>query len=210
MHDPLVVAFEVRRPWPARWRHPDGARYFPPLITVWHREPGGHDSGEVCKHYRRWQDEDGKWHTSWMRRWRFHVWHWHVQVHPAQALRRRLLTRCAWCGGRPRKGDAVNIGHSWDGPRGRWWRGEPGLFHVDCSSVERAHGLCFCPDPALRHGDYGQCELCGGFRAWHQEPDEADRLLAALPEGGRITPDVQPAIEAAWAERRARKAACDG
>ena len=256
MHDPLVVAHEIIRPWPQRsglpasdipgerWRvrlhhvHRDDCAaegctgnpfpwwrlrsysrfwrlagrdwYWPSLITVWHREPGGRDSGDVCPHYRRWQDADGKWQHKTIRRWRWHVWHWKIQVPPLQGLRRRLLTRCAWCGGRDRKGDRVNISHSWDGPRGRWWHGEPGLFHVDCSSVERAHALCFCPDPVLRHGDYGRCELCGGSRAWHQEPDEADRLLAALPHGGRITPDMRPAVEAAWAQRRARKAAHDG
>lgn len=94
MHDPDVVAFQVRRPWPRRERtggaKPDQPRwklggafwtvagvgiYWPGMITVWHREPGGRDSGEVCKHYARWQDEDGKWQTKMHRGWRWHVWH---------------------------------------------------------------------------------------------------------------------------------------
>ncbi len=190
MHDPLVVAFEIRRPWPTR-RDSRGWRYWPPVVTVWHREPGGADANTVCKYSGHW---------------RWHVHHWKIQIRPAQALRRSLLTRCAWCGGRSRKGDMVNFSHQWDGTRGRWWRGEPGLFHEDCSSVEHAHSLCFCAVPVLAHGDYGRCEACGGFRAWNQIPDEADRLLAALPEGGRITPEARPAIEAAWAGRRARRA----
>jgi hypothetical protein len=207
MHDPLVVAFEIRRPWP-RGRLGAGKRYFPAIVTVWHREPGGHDAGEVCEHFRRVFDEGERaWRRTPVNGWRFHVWHWKIQVHALQALRRSLLTRCAWCGGRSRKGDYTNISHSWDGPRGRWWRGEPGLFHHDCSAVQHAHAKCLCDEPALSHGDYGTCTACGGFRAWHQEPDEADWLLAAIPQGGRITPEARPAIEAVWAERRARKSA---
>jgi hypothetical protein len=193
VHDPLVVAFEIKRPWPAR-RDERGWRYWPSVVTVWHREPGGADALSVCKHTGHW---------------RVHVHHWKLQFPPLQALRRRLLTRCAWCAGRSVKGDCVNISHQWDGPRGRWWRGEPGLFHHDCSSVSRSHGLCFCAVPVLSQGDYGRCEVCGGSRAWRQEPDEADRLLASLPEGSRITPDIRSQVEAAWAVRRARRAATE-
>jgi hypothetical protein len=190
MHDPLVVAFEIKRPWPKR-RDARGWRYWPSIVTVWHREPGGADSLSIC----------GR------KRWHLHVHHWHLQVPPFQALRRSLLTRCAWCGGLSRKGDYVNISHSWDGPRGRWWHGEPGLFHTDCSSVERAHGTCMCPEAVFYRPDsgYGDCLTCGRFRPWRYAPDEADRLLAALPAGGRITPEIRPAVEAAWAERRRRK-----
>jgi hypothetical protein len=204
MHDPLVVAFEIKRPWPTR-RDSRGWRYWPPVVTVWHREPGGHDSGEVCKHHRRWQDIDEQWHTRTLNGWRFHVHHWHLQVQPLQQLRRALLTRCAWCGGRSRKGDCVNFSHQWDGPRGRWWRGEPGLFHEDCSSVSRSHGLCFCAVPVLSQGDYGQCQVCGRSRAWRKVPDEADRLLASLPKGSRIPAELRPQVKAAWAARRAER-----
>ena len=204
MHDPLVVAFTIRRPWPQKFHGVlAGRRYWPSLVVVWHREPGGHDSGEVCKRYRRVFDEATRtWGTRWTNSWRWHFWHWRLQFPPLQALRRSLLTRCAWCHGRPVNGDPVNTSHSWDGPRGHWWQGEPGLFHRDCSAVEHAHGLCFCDAPFLRYGDHGNCLICGKFRAWRKVPDEADRLLAAIPPGGRITPDVRPAIEQAWAQRR--------
>lgn len=191
MHDPLIVAFEIKRPWPTR-RDSRGWRYWPSVVTVWHREPGGGDANTVCKY-------DG--------RWRIHVHHWRLQVPPLQELRRHLLTRCGWCGGRSRKGDYVNVSHSWDGPRGRWWQGEPGLFHMDCSAVDRAHGLCFCADPLLSQEDYGQCALCGRSRAWRKVPDEADRLLASLPKGSRIPDEMRPQIEAAWAARRQGQAA---
>lgn len=159
MHDPLVVAFEIRRPWPKRARHYDAkpgrprwvARYqwatwrkpwkgwtyfwtiagrgfyFPSLITVWHREPDGHDSLTICQ--TRTQRADGSWKYG--RGWVWHVHHWKIQIHPLQDLRRRLLTRCAECGrkGRP------DISHQWDGERGPWWRGERGLYHMQCSEL---------------------------------------------------------------------------
>jgi hypothetical protein len=189
------------------WRLAGRDFYWPPLVTVWHREPGGRDALTECQ--RRFRDKDGQWHLS--RGWRWHIAHWHIQVHPAQALRRRLLTRCAWCGGRSRKGGYVNISHQWDGPRGRWWRGEPGLFHQDCSSAERAHRTCMCPEALFQRPDsgYGDCLLCGRFRPWRYEPDEADRLLVSLPEGSRIPASMRPQLDAAWAARRAQKAQAD-
>lgn len=219
MHDPLVVAWTIPRPWPSRTRFPaTGSRgdqvrwrirlhhdhrpdcaaegctgqpfpwwrprsyskfwriagtdlYWPPMITVWHREPGGHDALTICQ--RRYQDKTGKWHLS--RGWHWHVHHWKIQVHPAQAARRRLLTRCAWCGGRSRRGDEVNHSHSWDGPRGRWWQGEPGLYHADCSPAEIAHRTCTCPAPQPAHGDWGQCSGCGRFVAWGRTAEQVAR-----------------------------------
>lgn len=259
MHDPMVVAFAIVRPWPqrtsfsatgsrgdgVRWRmrlnhqhtsyclehdpaHRDGPFpwwrpgsysrfwrvagrdvYWPALVTIWHVEPHNRDSGDVCPHYRRWQDEDGKWQSRSLHAWKWHVWHWRIQVHALQALRRSLLTRCAWCGGRSRSGDPVNISHSWDGPKSRWWHGERGLFHHDCSSVEHAQRMCLCAIPVLARGDYGKCEGCAKFRGYGSVPDEADRLLTSLPAGSRIPAAMKPELEARWAERRARKEAAE-
>lgn len=188
MHDPDVVAFEIRRPWPRREARRDERRrwgaprfgfatfagrrfYFPPLVTVWHREPGGADSGEVCSHWKRdangklLRDAEGQAKVD--RSWRMHVHHWRIQVPVLQALRRRLLTRCAWCGGRSRKGDYVNVSHSWDGPRGRWWQGEPGLYHHWCSSAKTAWNTCTCERPNISGDrDHGECRNCGRFRRW--------------------------------------------
>lgn len=205
MHDPKTVAFAIPRPWPQPGLTKRRRFYWPPLITVWHNEPNGHDSGEVCKHYRRWQDQDGQWRWKSLHGWRWHVWHWSLQIHPYQHLRRWALTRCEWCGGRSRKGDVVNHSLSWDRARGPWWRGERGLFHGDCTSVYTAHRTCMCVDPLLSHGDYGQCQFCGKGRAWRKEPDDADRALAALPKGSRITAAVRPLVEQVWAERRAAR-----
>lgn len=46
MHDPMTIAFEIKRPWPApRNQALGGYRYWPPVITVWHVDPevGGDD-----------------------------------------------------------------------------------------------------------------------------------------------------------------------
>lgn len=139
MHDPLTVAFEIRWPWPRidswRTRRPvdQGIRWrlgrpypviagralsWPSLITVWHRDPSGYDD-VTCGVLRS-------------RAWKFHVHHWRLQIHPYQQMRRWMLTRCEVCGGRSSKARPVNVGTQWDGPRGPWWRGEPGLMHSNC------------------------------------------------------------------------------
>lgn len=201
MHDPLTVAFEIRRPWPERadWRTKQAARedirwrfdspfwviagrglYFPPLITVWHHDPSGYDS-TTCLVYPG-------------RSWRFHVHHWRVQVHPFQRLRRRLLTRCAWCRGRSVKGDAVNVSHQWDGPRGRWWQGEPGLFHGNCSAIKSAHATCVCEQPVLEHDDYGRCARCNRSRSFGVTAEHLARarVLSAIPHGHRRPASEEP------------------
>ncbi len=179
MHDPFVVAFEIRRPWPersGRGRRP----YWPPIITVWHREPGGHDCGTVCQHWR-----DGKIRHG----WRFHVHHWRIQIHGLQRLRRRLLTRCSWCGGRERNGDAVNRSHQWDRKPTPWWRGEVGLYHDDCSAVATAWAGCCCIAPICADADtnghpYGHCLVCDKTRGFGLRAEIATyrRALMQIPK----------------------------
>ena len=214
MHDPMVVAFEVPRPWPrlvrwgtegARWSiarrrppspwwHPGGwslrlvvagrRLYWPPMIVIWHVEPDGRDAGQVCSQYRRVQDG-----VRFDHRWRWHVHHWRIQVPPAQQLRRRLLTRCAWCGGRSTKRDAVNVSGGGPRPRAAWWQGERGLHHVDCYSVSRAHATCLCPTgwAVLEHHTYGLCARCGKHRPFGMTESALvrARVLASIPHGGR-------------------------
>ncbi|MER7280398.1 hypothetical protein ABT369_38775 [Dactylosporangium sp. NPDC000244] len=184
MHDPDVVAFDIRRPWPQRT---STGLYWPSLVTVWHREPGGADSGEVCRHDKRTQDADGKWQTKILHGWKWHLHHWRLQVHPLQNLRRKVLTRCAWCGDRDRKGDHVSHSNQWDGPRGRWWQGEPGLFHQDCAMIHRAHATCLCFDPLTDHHGYGHCLACGNYLAYGRTELQAAqyRILTAIPTGQR-------------------------
>lgn len=204
MHDPFVVAFELRRPWPQRSADPGRRFWLPPLITVWHREPGGHDSGEVCKHWRRGPNNE----IVILHAWKWHVHHWRIQLHPLLHLRRTLLTRCTWCGGRQRKGDPVNVSHSWDGPRGRWWQGEPGLYHRDCSSVAAAWRTCvceapICPNESRRYGTYGRCLICGKPRPIGTTPQQLARLrlLADIPKGQRDRAVYERVCQMVEAER---------
>lgn len=247
MHDPMVVAFNIPRPWPKRDRMHDakpgkperwkirhhhvcsnygceaehaGQKFFPwyrpgsysmfwvlagrgwywtPLITVWHREPGGHDSGEICKHHKKVKGGYGQpTRIKVTNAWKWHVHHWHIQVPALQELRRTLLTRCEWCGGPSRKGDRVNVSHQWNNPPSRWWQGSRGLFHGDCSSFEHASKLCLCSDPApIGTGmSYGRCGKCGKFC----QPGKSmnlllrQRLLASVPRGQR-SPSVMAKVE---------------
>jgi len=225
MHDPLTVAFEIRRPWPSRsnvyslgkrwqvryaWRKWYDFRpgtfmafwtlagkhyYWPPLVTIWHHDPSGYDD-QTCRRSR----------------WRWHVHHWRLQFPPLQALRRHLLTRCTWCGGPSRKGDLVNVSHSWDAERGPWWRGERGLFHGDCSSIAAAHRACACDVGPWEHTagglPYGLCANCGRYRGWASDAGTAAvelttlRMYQAIPEGQR-NPVITEAVRKIWADHRA-------
>lgn len=73
----------------------------------------------------------------WWRHPRYHVWHWRLQVHFLQSLRRRLFTRCLSCGGRFKVGDGVCTSSGWEcAPRRwfEWFRSEPDVMHARCSN----------------------------------------------------------------------------
>ena len=142
----------------------------PGMVTVWYHDPSGYD--DTTCHGKRWQ---------------LHVHHWRIQVLPLQQLRRRLLTRCTWCGGRSVKGDQANLSHQWDRARGHWWEGERGLFHRDCSSIKIAHATCVCEQPVLDHDNYGRCARCDRTRSFGMTAENLARAreLAAIPHGKR-------------------------
>lgn len=159
MHDPLAVAFDIRRPWPKRERShdakPDQPRWKARYQWATWRKPwtgwmafwtiagyGFYFPSVITVWHRepdgkdaltvcrtRSQRPDGTWRYT--KGWVWHVHHWKIQVSPLQDLRRRLLTKCEECGrkGRP------NVSHQWDAKRGPWWRGERGLYHSQCSSL---------------------------------------------------------------------------
>lgn len=184
MHDPMVVAFDVKVPIPKRWRFSDPrdgtrwallrGRYQNPehlgqpmepwwrpkgwhlivagrayrwrtVATIWHVEPGGHDSGEVCKHYVKTPGES----MVFLRGWRWHVWHWRIQIPPLQDLRARLFDRCVECGrkGRP------NVSHQWHGKHLGWWkfRSREGLYHRECSALGSYRGQVEEDKAIIRH-----------------------------------------------------------
>ena len=210
MHDPEVLAFHIRRPWPQRsfyhktrwrWSLPfvniaGRSFYFKDLIAIWHVEPHGEDSlqGE-CRGAKHW---------------RWHVHHWEIQWCFLQDFQQLYLTRCAWCGNRSAKRDPVNVSldnHIGAKPPNPWWRGRANSVHRECSVVARAHRLCLCDDPQLSHGGYGQCAFCGKFRAWRKVPTIPDRYLASLPVGSRIPPDKKDWLKSEWDKVRAEREA---
>lgn len=222
MHDPMVVVAEIRSPWPRssmpigqeRWRFrgcfwtvAGRGLYFPSLVTVWHHEPGGRDSGEVCGY------------PSGLGLLR-HLPHLSVQLHPLQQFRRWALTRCAWCGGssRFRKGWGINLrapGGLADDDRAElpWWHGEQGLLHWQCSRVADAHRHCVCATPQLRssssHGyGWSWCSLCGLSR-WYDEDSSAQYVYARIRQvtrrGERPSAEVSAQIDSWWRLHRAAK-----
>lgn len=220
MHDPMTVAFEIRRPWPTRsgkakagvrwewarhgkWWKPGGWSpfvtafgrrwFFPSILTVWHVEPKGHDSGTVCPHVVRWRDEGGKWKTKPLNGWKWHAHHWQLQVPPLQKLRRALFQRCQWCGGRSTKKAPVNCSFQWDAAKVKgWWKSRPGLFHMGCSSAPSVLRSCRCDLPLVENwnGAFGTCATCGksyrGEAGWIGQRRAVE--IAGLPvEGQRWT-----------------------
>lgn len=68
----------------------------------------------------------------WYRHPRWHIWHWKLNIHSIQNLKRWLFSRCAHCGKRFGWGYAP-VSHSWDNDGPRWLRSEKGVFHHECS-----------------------------------------------------------------------------
>lgn len=138
MHSPEVVIFSVNRPWPKISRRHGTSRhtqiglrqfwyignrefYFPPIVTVWHNEPGGADSGTVC---------DGMggskltWHNA---QWAATHWrHLEIHVEPVRSLRRWMTDRCPECGQRFRRHEA-RFGYGWSEERE--------VYHDKCMSL---------------------------------------------------------------------------
>lgn len=63
---------------------------------------------------------------------RWHVHHWRLQIHPLQAVKRWLFSRCAGCGARFTYGYAPTT-LSWDGTGPQWFRGESDVYHSACA-----------------------------------------------------------------------------
>lgn len=168
MHSPEVLAWSVYRPWPTirkqshranapKWQLPIRKRkgrlsfymshfgyfngyelYWPSIIDVWHMEPGGRDALTVCRD--RYKNKKGEWKFT--NGWKWHFWHYKVSWSFIYGWRRRLLTRCAECGGPDRKGNRVNVSNGgWDGrPKVPIWCGEVHLFHSEClSKLNKRH-----------------------------------------------------------------------
>jgi hypothetical protein len=129
------------------------------LVTIWHDEPGGADSGTVCSYAAA----------------KRHPQHWTLQWHHWQKIRRTLFTRCEWCGGPSRTGDRVNISRQW---WGAWQLGEgpdPEGYVMDhCASAIRAALADSDADTGEQEAGHrcepyysrSQCGQCGWQEQW--------------------------------------------
>lgn len=68
----------------------------------------------------------------WWQHPRWHIWHWKIQVHPLQRLKRWLFSRCCKCGKGFSWGYAP-VTNSWHGTGPLWFRSEQDVYHHDCS-----------------------------------------------------------------------------
>jgi len=124
MHDPMTVAFEIKRPWPAPPFADTTWRYWPALVTIWHVDPERHGDENSCD----WFNRKGR-RIYIPARW--HVWHWQIQIHPVQDFKRWAWSRCCRCGGRFTWGYCP-ISTSWSGRGPRWFKGETDVHHHEC------------------------------------------------------------------------------
>ena len=106
MHDPSVLIFDVR----------------PIRLDVWHDEPGGHDSGEVCGHLPMRLGARLIWTIR-------HARHLHFRFWPYLNVRRWVKDRCDGCGRRFLWKDARHSYQSTD----RVW-------HSECMSLRHVRG----------------------------------------------------------------------
>lgn len=60
MHDPMTVAFEIRRPWPKRSSNFNGRRYWPTMATIWHVDPEKDGTDDSCGWFMRARHGDPK------------------------------------------------------------------------------------------------------------------------------------------------------
>jgi len=70
-----------------------------------------------------------RWTQPWYKHPRWHVWHWRIQFHPWQNLKRRFWDRCSKCGKRgfkPEHGSAVG---NWSGTE---------IWHSTCDGQAQA------------------------------------------------------------------------
>lgn len=74
---------------------------------------------------RKWRQRGFRLHPRW------HVWHWKIQIHPLQKLRRWLFSCCAKCGNGFVWGySPVSMG--WSNKKTRFFKGEEDVYHFEC------------------------------------------------------------------------------
>lgn len=168
MHDPNTVAFEIPRPWPEKskvlgWHWPalitiwhrdpekdgdeDSCNF-----SGFHKTGETGWCGVVLDDYKTLsEDQQRVVNFIWWafksklteRRWwqhpKFHFWHWRIQIHALQQLKRFLFSRCTKCGKRFTWNDAG--GHvigTWDGRGPQWFTNGEKIWHFGCHAPASA------------------------------------------------------------------------
>lgn len=72
----------------------------------------------------------------WYRHPRWHIWHWHFQIHPWQQFRRWALSRCCKCGKRFAYGESP-ISGSWDSKPPKFLKSEENIYHQSCDDSRK-------------------------------------------------------------------------
>lgn len=114
MHDPMVVAYEIKSPIKRGTTY----RYYPALVTVWHIEPGGRDAGEVCGYPPHKRSIH-----LWLLRHRHHL---QFNVEPYLRVKRWIICRCDGCGHR----------FAWDEGRFGYMGGDK-VWHQGCMNARQ-------------------------------------------------------------------------
>lgn len=161
MHDPMIVAFEVRLPFGGRRNSFDGEIMRPLIATIWHVDPQVGGDEDSCDWFGSERTRANGWYPvmvdsynnlspeaqaavdfmwfywrrqlgrPWWKHPRWHIHHWQIQLPWVQTLQRFLFSRCAGCGKRLPWG-YTPIASGWGGEGPRWFKGEEGIFHHQC------------------------------------------------------------------------------
>ena len=131
------------------------------VATLWHDEPNGADSGEVCGRLPSGSGLTAK-NIVWAFRHRAHC---HFRWHPGQTTWLWLTQRCEHCGRRFGRREA-RIGTGW---------GSPGCVHSPCSSVRRLRSQ---RDDALNVA-LGIADTAAAFRVRYLIEGTHDALMTA-------------------------------
>ncbi len=69
----------------------------------------------------------------WWKHPKYHIHHWKIQIHFYDSLRRRLFTRCTFCG-KPFINESP-FSNQWNTPKIKWFKSEEGLYHEGCLKI---------------------------------------------------------------------------
>lgn len=143
--DPLEIVGQINWPWPT---NVEGRSVSTPFITIWHVDPGVCDNDDSCyegmrAYYSGRGEVDGypgqldqMWWFNKALAWRLHFWHWRVQIHPLQNLKRWLSSRCDYCGEGFAWGEIPVTTHDdpYQNNQPGWLWSERDVFHSECFS----------------------------------------------------------------------------